>query len=760
MKKLWFLLALLLPSIAGAQSLPNFPLNKVFNVVQTDAALRALSVTNLVAGTQIKDTGYYAAGDMPEAVYTYQTSACTLSAGAGDSGSQIPPNVGGGCWVLNPSTNIDVRWWGAVPYYVGADPNGNNAGRMNKAITYAGALGNALPSSLQAINFSGGGLTYGISGPVINGTFAGFIHFKDFGLVAVATTGFTGGCAQGLLENLSSSTDYFDNIILDSNFLPINGLYTVANGTNRYNNIYAQRWEGACSTTTSTVTTASGSLFVADTNTSGLTTGMISRGNSSLGIVDRSVIIQVTANVGFYVSKAATASATGTATFNGDPNGISCGFAGANCGGTYINVNAFEYAFGDAQASINADRYGAAFACFGSPAGSGLSGCNDVYIQTAVFGGGVTDIYDDYNAGGLRLIGVELNQSNFATTEPSAANIIMADNPGPIKATAVDFGGGNLQAFVVDNAGNAPVIQLAQSKFSTSANVTLSTNSTISVYLGMSLVDLSSVGEDTRLLQSPYPGILTYGPGTIKNGGFPNTDHFSGVTLNGLIGQESYTASTTLTQSDCGYAINANFNSAAGTITLPDTLSGVGPSVSCAYWIFTAGNYPVTLANASTGLINGAAGSSYVLAQDTLYQVQTSGMPGSSLEWALSPSTPGSVVPAAKTATTGNIIPKLNIIAGVVLRSGPTAAFTDTFDTASNILNVMPSNIIAANSGFRFRYINNSTVTATLAAGTGDTLSGTMTVAAGTWRDFEFYVTSAYPTPAVTVTDIGGGNIN
>lgn len=81
---------------------------------------------------------------------------------------------------------------------------------------------------------------------------------------------------------------------------------------------------------------------------------------------------------------------------------------------------------------------------------------------------------------------------------------------------------------------------------------------------------------------------------------------------------------------------------------------------------------------------------------------------------------PGAV-PASVTATGNATLTAANIFAGYILRSGPTAAFTDTLDTAANIIALL-QNIIPG-YGLDFTIVNLTNYVQTIAAGTGVTLS-------------------------------------
>ena len=81
--------------------------------VPTQAALAAY---NTAATTLIRD-GFVTPGDSPAITYTLTNSPCTLNAGAGDSGSQVPyQNTGTGkCWIANLSGIVlSPMVWGAA----------------------------------------------------------------------------------------------------------------------------------------------------------------------------------------------------------------------------------------------------------------------------------------------------------------------------------------------------------------------------------------------------------------------------------------------------------------------------------------------------------------------------------------------------------------------------------------------------------------------------------------------------------------------
>jgi hypothetical protein len=92
------------------------------------------------------------------------------------------------------------------------------------------------------------------------------------------------------------------------------------------------------------------------------------------------------------------------------------------------------------------------------------------------------------------------------------------------------------------------------------------------------------------------------------------------------------------------------------------------------------------------------------------------------------------------------------IAGGVTVRSGPTAAFTDTSDTAANIIAAAPN----ANIGqsWEWTYQNTTNFVATFANGTGVTFSGITSVPPNTWARFLVTYTAA---ATVTIAGIAMG---
>lgn len=106
-------------------------------------------------------------------------------------------------------------------------------------------------------------------------------------------------------------------------------------------------------------------------------------------------------------------------------------------------------------------------------------------------------------------------------------------------------------------------------------------------------------------------------------------------------------------------------------------------------------------------------------------------------------------IASLSSAGTSEVLTGQQIASGIFVRSGGTTT-TATTDTATNILTAIGPN---ANIGMTVMliYANLSSGTATIAAGTGVTTSGTMTVPTAGLRVFILTVT-ATTVPAVTIS--------
>ena len=141
--------------------------------------------------------------------------------------------------------------------------------------------------------------------------------------------------------------------------------------------------------------------------------------------------------------------------------------------------------------------------------------------------------------------------------------------------------------------------------------------------------------------------------------------------------------------------------------------------------------------------------------------VQSSGVPARL-------SMPGDIVIGSENISAGSIttvgngtITGSQIVNGLILRSGPTAAFNDTYDSALGILTALGGNADSANvvsgSTFRVRVINTTAFVQSFTRGTGVIAGlGFNTLAAGTWRDFVFTVVNTTPLLTVAGTTLTG----
>lgn len=114
---------------------------------------------------------------------------------------------------------------------------------------------------------------------------------------------------------------------------------------------------------------------------------------------------------------------------------------------------------------------------------------------------------------------------------------------------------------------------------------------------------------------------------------------------------------------------------------------------------------------------------------------------------------PQEVNTALTTVGAGTIL-AVGIAGGLLSRGGAQsgAAFTDTTDTATAIVAAIPNAI--TNTAFEWTYQNNTNAVATLAGGTGVTLSGSTIVPANTWLRALVTMTGA---TAVSIAAVASG---
>lgn len=110
----------------------------------------------------------------------------------------------------------------------------------------------------------------------------------------------------------------------------------------------------------------------------------------------------------------------------------------------------------------------------------------------------------------------------------------------------------------------------------------------------------------------------------------------------------------------------------------------------------------------------------------------------------------GEVINGALTTVGAGTILGAMFATGILSRTGPTGAYTDTTDTAANIIAALFGGIgntgVQPGTTFRLTYINTVAFAMTLAAGTGVTLGSNVNCAASSVKDYLVTVTNGTPT--------------
>lgn len=127
----------------------------------------------------------------------------------------------------------------------------------------------------------------------------------------------------------------------------------------------------------------------------------------------------------------------------------------------------------------------------------------------------------------------------------------------------------------------------------------------------------------------------------------------------------------------------------------------------------------------------------------------------------------GAEILAANTTVGAATLSAASLVAGILNRTGSVGAFSDTTDTASNIItaligqgiyNTTPTTGISSGAAVqpgttvRLRYLNQVAFAGTLLAGTGVTLVGNAVVAASSWKDFLITVLNGTPAQVFAAT--------
>jgi hypothetical protein len=102
------------------------------------------------------------------------------------------------------------------------------------------------------------------------------------------------------------------------------------------------------------------------------------------------------------------------------------------------------------------------------------------------------------------------------------------------------------------------------------------------------------------------------------------------------------------------------------------------------------------------------------------------------------------IAPEANTGGAASNLTASSILAGMLVRSGPGAGFADTLPTVNALIAAAPH--LSVGDSFTFLSQNNSGFTQTVTTNTGWTLTGTMTVATVSTREFLVTITSNKPT--------------
>lgn len=116
------------------------------------------------------------------------------------------------------------------------------------------------------------------------------------------------------------------------------------------------------------------------------------------------------------------------------------------------------------------------------------------------------------------------------------------------------------------------------------------------------------------------------------------------------------------------------------------------------------------------------------------------------------------VAPQTVTATSGTTLTAAELQSDYLTRSGPTANFTDTTDSAQAMGTASGIVHPVAGQNWKIRIINASSYTMTIAGGINVTMSGTTTIAPGSWREYVITLTSVSTSGIfASMTSVGAG---
>jgi hypothetical protein len=112
---------------------------------------------------------------------------------------------------------------------------------------------------------------------------------------------------------------------------------------------------------------------------------------------------------------------------------------------------------------------------------------------------------------------------------------------------------------------------------------------------------------------------------------------------------------------------------------------------------------------------------------------------------------PDSIMVTALTTVGAGTITAAGVAGGVTTRSGSTSAFTDTTDTAANIIAAVWGSAALIGDTDEYTYVNNTVAAATLTGGTGVTVSGATVVPPNSWVKYLVTYTAAATVTMVAV---------
>ena len=266
------------------------------------SSANTLTVQSTSLFTTADQKKYIAVTDISNAVatpsgITYSGKLLTVAVGASstvitfDTSYNSPPtfNYSG----MTAGAGQTITW--------GSD----DSAAVNNAITYTGTLNNGgVASAFPLIDFGGG--RYGFISPMLASANA---EYRNGSIIALGVGGATsnfecnvGGVSPiGLVEVSAASRSAYNNLLIDLSYLPITGFETTKNGDTTSDRLSIRHWMGWCDPATSVATPTAttiptGSQVIPLNDATTVIPFMVSHGNSSLGIPDRAMIVDIKTN--------------------------------------------------------------------------------------------------------------------------------------------------------------------------------------------------------------------------------------------------------------------------------------------------------------------------------------------------------------------------------------------------------------------------------------------------------------------------------